>query len=169
MHKPSKKTNTYEKCYTCDLRVNGYVELMNHKNEAHPPNKKCRNLERGTCRFGNRCWYVHEEEVMNTDETKQPKTEKFECNIYGDVSKTRDEIKKHRQKTHATLVTKSYEKCYTCDSDVNGYVDLMNHRKDLHPSNKKCRKFDDGVYQFENRCWYVHEEEIMDTDEAKKI
>ena len=99
MHKPrtaSKKTKTYEKCYNCDVRVNGYVELMSHKKEVRPSNEKCRNLERGTCRLGNRCWYVHDKEAMTTDETKEHKPVNFKCNICGDLSKTRDEMKKHK-------------------------------------------------------------------------
>ena len=32
---------------------------MNHRKFSHPSNKKCRNFP-GTCKFGERCWYVHE-------------------------------------------------------------------------------------------------------------
>ena len=48
MHKPrtpGKKTKKYEKCYTCDLDVDGYVELMNHRKELHPSNKNVRILK----------------------------------------------------------------------------------------------------------------------------
>ena len=53
-HKPrpaSKKPNTYDRCYDCQLIVNGYMELMIHKKEVHPSTKKCRNLDDGMCRF----------------------------------------------------------------------------------------------------------------------
>ena len=38
-HKPSpanKKPNTYDKCYDCQLIVNGYKELMSHKKRGPP-------------------------------------------------------------------------------------------------------------------------------------
>ena len=98
------KTKNYERCYTCDLDVNSYVELMNHRKELHPSNKKCRNLDDGSCKFGNRCWYVHEKEIMDTGEAKEPEPGKFECYICGDVSKNRNELKKHRKVTHPTEV-----------------------------------------------------------------
>ena len=46
-------------CYTCKLRFIGYINLMNHRKFSHPSNKKCRTFP-GTCKFGERCWYVHE-------------------------------------------------------------------------------------------------------------
>ena len=46
--------------------------------------------------------------------------------------------------------------------EFDGYFNLMNHRKLLHPSNKKCRNFPDSC-NFGNQCWYVHEEK-MDID-----
>ena len=101
-HPTYVKTKNYEKCYTCDLDVDGYVESMTHRKEFHPSNKYCRNFENGICQFGNRCWYVHEEELMDTDETKEPKTVKLEFYLCGDVSKTKDDLKKHRKKTHPT-------------------------------------------------------------------
>ena len=33
----------------------------------------------------------------------------------------------------------------------------MNHRKIVHPSNKKCRNFPSGACSFGNECWYVHD------------
>ena len=61
-----------------------------------------------------------------------------------------------------------YKQCYTCDLEVDGYWNLMNHRKTVHPSNKKCRNFPNGKCTFGNQCWYVHEEELMDVDESFK-
>ena len=75
----SKKTKIYEKCYTCGSKVYGYVELMDHKKEFHPSNKRCRKFENRMCRFGNKCWYVHEKELTNINGTKEPENVKFEC------------------------------------------------------------------------------------------
>ena len=43
---------------------------------------------------------------------------------------------------------KEYKRCYTCDLEVDGYVNLMNHRKELHPSKKKCRNFPDDKFRW---------------------
>ena len=92
------------------------MELMIHKKEVHPSNKKCRNLDDGMCRFGEGCWYVHDIEAITTDETEEHKTVNFKCNICGDLSKTRDEMEKHRQEAHPTNVTtKNHERCYDCN------------------------------------------------------
>ena len=99
-HRTRVTTVNHERCYDCDAEVNGYIDLMTHKKEFHPSNKKCRNLE--TCRFGEGCWYLHE--TMDTDEAKEPRPVSFECNICGYVSKTRDELKQHRKRNHPTKV-----------------------------------------------------------------
>ena len=41
---------------------------------------------------------------MDTGEAKEPKPVKFECYTCGDVSETRNELKKHRMVTHPTQV-----------------------------------------------------------------
>ena len=58
-HQPSsnlgnkkKKMNDFKRCYTCDMEVDGYVSLMNHRLESHPSNKKCRKFPEGTCTRG---------------------------------------------------------------------------------------------------------------------
>ena len=49
--------------------------------------------------------------------------------------------------------------CYTCKSEFRNYYDLMNHRKQEHPSHKKCRYYLKGECNFSaSECWYLHEE-----------
>ena len=48
--------------------------------------------------------------------------------------------------------------------DFDGYFNLMNHRKIVHPSNKKCRNFPSNC-SFGSECWYVHIEQEKDTEE----
>ena len=38
--------------------------------------------------------------------------------------------------------------CYTCKSEYRNYHDLMNHRKEEHPSHKKCRYYLKGECNF---------------------
>jgi hypothetical protein len=47
--------------------------------------------------------------------------------------------------------------------DFDGFYNLMNHRKKVHPSYKKCRNFSSGKCTFGVDCWYVHGEETEDT------
>jgi hypothetical protein len=62
---------------------------MNHRKNAHPSNKKCRNFPGGKCSFGIDCWYVHEEELMDVDESfkNNPESESstFKCYKYSNV------------------------------------------------------------------------------------
>ena len=49
--------------------------------------------------------------------------------------------------------------CYTCKSEFRNYHDLMTHRKEEHPSHKKCRYFLQGSCNFsKEECWYLHED-----------
>ena len=48
--------------------------------------------------------------------------------------------------------------CYTCKNEFRSYHELMNHRKEEHPSHKKCRYYLKGECNFSaQECWYLHE------------
>ena len=49
----------------------------------------------------------------------------------------------------------------------NGYFNLMEHRKNVHPSSKKCRNFPASC-TFGEKCWYVHEQP-MEVDLEKDV
>ena len=50
--------------------------------------------------------------------------------------------------------------CYTCRDEFRSYHELMNHRKEEHPSHKKCRYYLKGECNFSAEdCWYLHENE----------
>ena len=54
--------------------------------------------------------------------------------------------------------------CYTCKEEFRSYHELMNHRKEEHPSHKKCRYFLKGECNFSAEdCWYLHENEDKDS------
>ena len=51
--------------------------------------------------------------------------------------------------------------CYTCRSEFRSYHNLMSHRKEDHPSHKKCRYFLKGECKFSgDECWYLHEDKV---------
>ena len=63
---------------------------------------------------------------MDTGEAKEPEPGKFECYISGDVSKSRNKLKKHRKVTHPT--------------EVKSVKEIP------------CR----NVYRNSDICWYKH-------------
>ena len=47
--------------------------------------------------------------------------------------------------------------CYTCRGEFRSYHELMNHRKQDHPSHKRCRYYLKGECKFSSDdCWYIH-------------
>ena len=56
------------------------------------------------------------------------------------------------------MLFEDYKQCYTCKMDFDGFYNLMNHRKSVHPSNKQCRKYLADGCTFGDDCWYVHNE-----------
>ena len=58
-----------------------------------------------------------------------------------------------------------YRQCYTCKMDFDGYYNLMNHRKKVHPSSKKCRNFPLNC-SFGSECWYVHIEQEKENEDS---
>ena len=51
--------------------------------------------------------------------------------------------------------------CYTCKGEFRSYHNLMKHRKEEHPSHKKCRYYLKGECAFSSEeCWYLHEDKV---------
>ena len=102
---PSIKDKTkifsdYKRCYTCNLEVDGYINLMNHRKELHPSKKKCNKFPDGKCIRGKTCWYVHEEDLMDVDESFKKEEMLHKCYICEDAFRTKDQLKKHRKREH---------------------------------------------------------------------
>ena len=53
--------------------------------------------------------------------------------------------------------------CYTCQEEFSSYWNLMNHRKQRHPSNRNCKYFLRNACVHGVNCWYRHDEP-METD-----
>ena len=119
----------YRQCYTCKLEFDGYWRLMEHRKNEHPSNKKCRNFP-GKCTFKNDCWYVHEEALMEIDESF--KDEK---------------------------VLQSF-KCNYCEEQYEVKSEFMRHKKEKHRSNvDKCEKHLKNIcIRNDSTCWFIHEQ-----------
>ena len=62
--------------------------------------------------------------------------------------------------SHKPTVTmpKEMKICHTCGNVFPNFRILMEHRKENHPSNRKCRNLPNCHYG--NECYYVHPEEM---------
>ena len=60
--------------------------------------------------------------------------------------------------------------CYTCKEEFSSYWNLMNHRRQMHPSNRICRYFLKNACIHGVNCWYRHDEpmEIGSTNKTEK-
>ena len=57
-----KTSSLEEKCYTCQKVCSNFEELMLHRRENHKDNiNLCRYLSEDSCKFGDRCWYSHDQ------------------------------------------------------------------------------------------------------------
>ena len=144
-HQPSptiqekkKLFSEYKQCYTCKLEFDGYWSLMNHRKIVHPSNKKCRNFPDGKCTFGKDCWYVHEENLMDVDES-------FKSD---------------------TVLEDPQFKCYVCTKDFGDKDTFMKHKKKVHGTNvKNCEKFSKDECSRNNaECWFIHKKTIKENN-----
>ena len=125
----------YKQCYTCKKEFEGYWNLMNHRHSSHPSNKKCRNFP-NDCKWGRKCWYMHEE-------PEEPM-------IIGEQSE---------EEVEAEQNVPSF-KCNICDQLFGEQRPFMEHKKNKHSSFVSfCDKFLAGQCQRrEEECWYKHSE-----------
>ena len=60
-------------CFICKETFGSKAEMMNHRRAEHFSKvRKCTNFMQNKCRFlNNSCWYLHEEEEMDIDDTNE--------------------------------------------------------------------------------------------------
>ena len=97
---------------------------------------------------------------MKTEHSKQ-----WNCDLCDFQASTRQVLMKPCKLTPGHLPSQQklgqtgVLECYTCKHEFRNYHDLMTHRKEEHPSHKKCRYFIKGECNFSAEdCWYLHEE-----------
>ena len=106
-HQPSenikdkrKMYTDYKQCYTCKLEFDGYWNLMEHRKDVHPSRKKCKYYPDEKCTRGNKCWYVHEENLMDVDESFSSQDVRFKCNFCDFECTEKDTLMKHKKSAH---------------------------------------------------------------------
>ena len=151
------------RCAKCDsvLESEGLLDahMLSHQ-EVESPIFNC-----GIC--GQHCSSKSDMENHVIDEhPKETKHDEWICNDCPFQANSADELMKHlRISGHqpSQLVNakgkhaSDYKECYTCKMQFNGYFNLMEHRKNVHPSTKRCRNFPASC-TFGEKCWYVHEQ-----------
>ena len=141
-HLKTHKEPSYS-CDICDFSYNKRLELEMHKIEQHEDKPEYE-------------WNCNECPFQGTEALELMNHLKLKAHQPSPNIKDKN------------LVFSDYRRCYTCDLEFEGYVNLMNHRKFAHPSNKKCRNFPDAGCKWGKTCWYVHAEELMEVDESFK-
>ena len=108
---------------------------------------------------------------------KISKSTKWNCSNCDYEGSSASELRKHLKETgHSPncdisdrkQVFEDYRECYTCKMDFEGYISLMEHRKAIHPSNKKCKNYDSGKCIYGDKCWYVHSND-SETEGSKSV
>ena len=111
---------------------------------------------------------------MKTKHSKQ-----WNCNQCDFQASTREVLMNHCKRTQGhqpakqSLGQTGVMECYTCRKEFRSYHNLMEHRKEEHPSHKKCRYYLKGECKFGGEeCWYVHEDKVNKNgrpDESESI
>ena len=135
----------YKQCYTCSLEFDGFRNLMEHRKREHPSNKKCRNYPEGPegrCFRGKTCWYVHEEQLMDVDESLVSENSieevKFKCNFCGKMFGTKNDFMRHKKLDHAENVS-------------------------------NCEKFEKGTCsRDDSQCWFRHQRGSQEHPQEKQ-
>ena len=114
-HQPSKSVKDkrkvfvdYKQCYTCDMDFDGFYNLMNHRKEVHPSNKKCKYFLAGKCIHGNKCWYVHGE---NDIDKNVEAFNNFKCDICKEDLKGKRNFMMHKKMHH-------YDTALICEKNL---------------------------------------------------
>ena len=153
------KKDKVHKCSEClfEFLSDGLLEA--HK-KTHKMNKSCEICSK----FFNDIKSI--EEHMKTEHIEKHTTSEWNCDDCAFQANCASELMKllkitghqpSKDISDKRKVFNDYKQCFTCKMDFDGYFNLMNHRKVVHPSNKSCRNFLSGACKFEDECWYVHD------------
>ena len=150
------------KCKKCSFRTETVLSLEHHM--------KCHKEEEPED-FCDICQEHFTDNVEYKLHFKKEHSKQWNCDDCDFQSSTRVGLMNHckvkpghkpsrGQKSKSTVL-----ECYTCKSEFRSYHNLMEHRKEEHPSHKKCRYFVKGECFFSaEECWYIHEDTTTETN-----
>ena len=124
------------KCNVCTKKFSSQDLLNEHIKTHAMSNKKCQSCEK---EFKTQ---VHLDNHMAEFHKESPQkfTKQYNCKDCSFQADNWSSLKRHIQILKHNPSDFS-EKCYTCQAEFTSYWTLMNHRREEHPSNKKCRYF----------------------------
>ena len=150
------------KCDKCDLELESQGLLEAHDRNHHVQKERF-SCDSCTKMFGNKCDLQNHIVVQHTEKETAQEWNCNDCSFQGNgPSELINHLKVTGHQPSQEIENRKssfydYKQCYTCKMEFDGYWNLMNHRKIVHPSNKKCRNFPENC-KFGKECWYVHEE-----------
>ena len=115
--------------------------------------------------------FKDEDELTEHLRTKHSQ-EEWNCMDCAFQASCASELMKHlRLKAHQPSINvtdkrklfSDYRQCYTCKMDFDGYKNLMDHRRSLHPSKVKCRDYPNNC-PHGIKCWFVHSEKDVNNE-----
>ena len=136
-------------------------ETVNVDIETHMESLKVSKIQRDICQED----FVKKSELDTHMKIKHSK--QWNCEQCDFQASTRAILPNHCKLTQGQQPSRQKQRlgqtgvleCYTCRSEFRSYHDLMNHRKEEHPSHKVCRYFLKGMCNFNSEeCWYLHED-----------
>ena len=150
-------------CDTCGDKFASESDLNDHIDSNHQ-NKK---INCDTCDETFTC-----AEDLNYHKNVKHEDKEWNCEDCSfQASHSKELINHLKLKGHQPSQTNNPDKiqithCYTCKEEFSSYWNLMNHRKQKHPSNRTCRYFLQNNCNHGVNCWYRHDEP-METDFAR--
>ena len=139
----------FVKCDFCTSEFETNALLVAHE-KTHQSNQY-------SCKYCKKVF--HEEDTLNKH-LKEHTSAQWNCMDCSFQGNCESDLMKHlkitsHQPSHTVedkrKIFQDYKQCYTCKMDFDGFFNLMNHRKIVHPSNKKCRNFP-GSCTFDKDC-----------------
>ena len=154
---PSKeKACDTNKCKECNFRADSVQQLNNHM-RTHD--------ETVIPYYCEVCQEEFDSHTEYNNHNKKKHSKQWNCDDCDFQASTRGGLLTHCKLTSGhkpSRVQKSKSgvlKCYTCKSEFRSYHELMEHRKEEHPSHKTCRNYIKGECFFSaDECWYLHED-----------
>ena len=109
-------------CYYCDETFSSKMNVMNHTKLYHVAQAKhCINFLEGTCRYDDRCWFLHDEKVKQSNP-------KFNCNYCDSSFRLKSQLMLHKKIIHIDKVSKcsNEDKCCKFGSDKCWFIHKEN-------------------------------------------
>ena len=149
------KTRIIFQCDQCDSQLESKGLLQAHRTTHKDPNSEhafelCVSFFTNQDEFDRHVHISHAETEWNCNDCPFQSNDAQELLNHLKITGHQPSKKLDKKK-----VFKEYKQCFTCKMEFDGYYNLMNHRKVVHPSSRKCKNFP-GSCAWGNDCCYVH-------------